>query len=520
MPPLSSQGIAKGTVINAVSRALAGFLKLFVIILIAKDFGAGLIVDAYMVAKSVPMLFFVIGEATFVTSFLPIFINHRVNEGEKQAWLLADSVFSVLLVFLTGMVAFVVFFAHGLTSVLAPGLPEETLSLGVTLLRMMSPVIVLAGVSSMAASVFQSYRNFTVPAVASVLFPLGMILAIWLLGDAIGIYAIPLGAVAGAIAQAGVTIVVLGKTKRWFRPTLNFRCPGLVETMVSTVPRLLTLLVNRVNIMVDRVFASALGGGYIAALSYADRVVQISVVLFTSSFVNAAMPVLSKSGAAGDFDKIRSLFYKMTGFLFLVTVPASFILLLFGQTIIGLLLQRGAFDVHAGQLTSSAMMFYGIGLLPFSLTMLLGVFFYALSDSITPMKAAFICFFLNIGLDALLVRTLELGGLALTTSLVAVFSTVFLFWFLDKKIGPLDLRQVVVSLAKILAASALMGAVMWCVMLYFKGSSGPPGLLVQFGISLCLGFVTYAGSCHLLRVDECRVIVEAGRRRFQHRDHR
>ncbi len=520
MPALSSQGIAKATVINAVSRALSGFLKLFVIILIAKDFGAGLIVDAYMVAKSVPMLFFVVGEATFVTSFLPVFINYRVKEGEKQAWLLADSVFSFLLIFLTAMVAFVVFFAPGLTSVLAPGLPEETLSLGVSLLRMMSPVIVLAGASSMAASIFHSYRNFTVPAVASVLFPLGMIVAIWLLGDAIGIYAIPLGAVAGAIAQAGITIVVLGKTKRWFRPILDFRCPGLVETVMSTVPRLLTLMANRVNIMVDRIFASALGGGYIAALSYADRVVQISVVLFTSAFVNAAMPVLSKSGAASDFDQVRRLFYKMTGCLFLVTIPASVILLLFGQTIINLLLQRGAFDVHAGQLTSCAMMFYGIGLLPFSLTMLLGVFFYALSDSITPMKAAFICFLLNIGLDALLVRVLELGGLALTTSLVAVFSTVFLFWFLNKKIGPLDLRRIVVSLAKVLVAACLMGVVMWGVMVHFEGSNGHPGSLVQFGVVLCLGFVSYAGSCYLLKVNEYLVIVEAVRRRLQSADHR
>jgi putative peptidoglycan lipid II flippase len=517
MKGLSVQGIGKATVVNGIARALAGFLKFLVIVFIAREFGAGLIVDAYMVAKSVPMLFFVIGEATFVTSFLPVFINYGVKEGENQAWLLADSVFGFVLLFLTGVVACVVFFAPGLTFALAPGLPKETLSLGVSLVRMMSPVIVLAGASSMVASIFNSYRNFTIPAVASVLFPLGIIIAIWLSADVIGIYAIPLGAVAGAVAQAGITMVVLGKTKRWLRPTLHFQCSGFFETVRLTLPRLLTLVANRVNIMVDRVFASALGGGYIAALSYADRVVQISVVLFTSSFASAAMPVLSKSGASGDLDRVRRLFHKMTGFLFFVTMPASIILILFGKTITTLLLQRGAFDVDAVGLTSSAMMFYGIGLLPFSMTMLLGVFFYALSDSMTPMKAAFVGFFLNIGLDALLVRLLELGGLALTTSLVAIFSTVFLFWFLNKKIGPLDLRRIVASFGKALTSACLMGAIMWGVMVYFERSNAQPGLWVQFGGSLCLGFVAYAGICGLLKVDECRVIVDAVHRRLQAR---
>ena len=515
MKPLSAQGVGKATVINGAARALAGFLKLLVIVVIAREFGADLIVDAYMVAKSVPMLFFVIGEATFVTSFLPVFIRYRVREGEDKAWLLADSVFSFLLLFLTAVAVLVVLFAPGLTFALAPGLPDPTLSLGVVLVKIMAPVIVLAGVSSMAASIFNSYRNFTIPAFASVLFPLGIIAAIWLFGDVFGIYAVPLGAVAGAVAQAAITIIVLGRTKRWLRLTLNFQCSGFFETVRLTVPRLLTLVANRLNIMIDRIFASALGGGYIAALSYADRVVQISVVLFTSSFASAAMPALSKSGASGDLDRLRRLVHIMIGLLFFVTVPASIILILFGKTITILLFQRGAFDIDAAALTSSAMIFYGFGLLPFSMTMLLGMFFYALSDSITPMKAAFVCFFLNIGLDALLVRFLELGGLALTTSLVAIFSTVFLFRRLHKKIGPLDLRRIMDSFAKTLVSACFMGAMIWGVMMVLERVHVQPELWIQFSSALFLGLIAYAGLCVLLKVDECRAIGDAVRRRFQ-----
>jgi putative peptidoglycan lipid II flippase len=207
----------------------------------------------------------------------------------------------------------------------------------------------------------------------------------------------------------------------------------------------------------------------------------------------------------------------MTGLLVFITMPASIILILFGKTVTTLLFQRGAFDVDAVILTSSAMMFYGLGLLPFSMTMLLGVFFYALSDSMTPMKAAFVCFFLNTGLDAILVRFLELGGLALTTSLVAVFSTVFLFWSLNKKIGPLDLTRIIASFGKTLMSACCMGTMMWGVMVYFESSGAQPGLWLQFGGSLCLGMVVYAGLCCLLRVHECRVIVDAVERRFQRR---
>ena len=313
---LSSQGIAGATVINACARIFSSLLKFLVIIVIAKDFGAGLTVDAYMVAKSVPFLFIMIGEATLVTSFLPIFLDFRVKQGENAAWLLADSVFTFVLIVLAGMLVCVMVLAPGITMALAPGLPAETLALGTSLLRMMSPVIVLTGICSMGACIFNSYRHFTIPAIASVLFPLGMVVSIVLLGDVLGVIAIPVGALVGMSAQTIVLLTALTRGKRSFRLAFKFRSPGFLETMRSIFPRLVAFIVNRLNMMVDRVFASALGGGYISALSYADRIVQISVILFTNSLIRAAMPVLCKLNSVGDGEGFRNMFGKMSGMLF------------------------------------------------------------------------------------------------------------------------------------------------------------------------------------------------------------
>lgn len=503
---LSSQGIAGATVINALGRIFSSLLKLLVIVVIAKDFGAALTVDAYMVAKSVPFLFIMIGEATLVSSFLPIFLDLKVKRGEGAAWLLADSVFTFVLLFLSAMMVCVMVFAPTIAKALAPGLPAETVSLGASLLRMMAPVIVLTGICSMGVCVFNSYQHFSIPAMASVLFPLGMVLSIVLLGNLVGVMAIPVGALVGIVAQTAVLLVALAKEKRSFRLSLDFRSAGFIETVRSILPRLVAFVVNRLNMMVDRIFASALGGGFISALSYADRIVQISVILFTNSLIRAAMPVLCKLNAMEDMEALRSKFGKMIGMLFFFTVPASVLFVLFGRLIVSFLLQRGAFDVEALELTTQALVFYGVGLLPFSLVIVLSIFFYAANDSVTPMKAALVCFVLNTLLDFVLVRFLEHGGLALATSLVALAGSGLLLRSLHKKMGPFDMRTIVTSFTKIFLAAVVMGGVVWAFLGFPKGTVLEGNGWIQVVFAVCVGFASYLVACHFLKVDEQALI--------------
>src|SRR5207247_2999689 len=109
-----------------------------------------------------------------------------------------------------------------------------------------------------------------------------------------------------------------------------------------------------------------------------------------------------------------------------ITIPASVGLMLLRRQIIEVLFQHGQFHSASTELTSRPLLYFAIGLSVVSLVKIIVPAFYALHDTHTPVKVAFISMFLNAGLNYIFMRPLENGGPALATSLAAVFYFRFL----------------------------------------------------------------------------------------------
>src|SRR5690606_3341454 len=108
-------------------------------------------------------------------------------------------------------------------------------------------------------------------------------------------------------------------------------------------------------------------------------------------------------------------------------------------------------------MTSTAFFFYSIGMLGYGLREVLSRAFYSMQDTRTPMVNAAIAMLLNIVLNFILSRYLGIGGLALATSIAALFGTMLLYYSLRKKIGPLDMKNISMPFVKITLASLMMG---------------------------------------------------------------
>lgn len=510
MRALSVQGVAKAIIINFAGRGLNGILRLLVMVLIAQKFGANLVTDAYMVAKSIPLLFLMVGESFLLSSFLPVFVDYREKFGEKEAWRIADAVFNFWTIGLVTLATLVAIFAHEIIVLIAPSLPAETQLLATWLLRLMAPIIVIAGSLSVPACLFYCYRHFTLPALTSLFFPCGMIISIFALGQKIGIVAVPVGGITGLSVQLITLGSFLAWKKRWLKFSLDFQLPGLKEIFRIATPRFITLAFGRINIIIDRIFASGLGAGYISALSYADKIVQIPVILFVSSLAKSLVPTLSKINANGNLDEMRKLIADILRLVVFVMAPVSVVFVLFGHQVVELLLQRGAFDANASRLTTIALIFYAIGIIAFSLNALLSSFFYALKNSIIPMKVGLLCCGLNLFLDAVLVRYLSHGGLALATSVVSTVSTILLLRLLAKQIGHLYTWTFCSSFIRVLMAAFLMGMMMWFSSALFDNDWGfaVANRSLHIALTLFVGLAVYTAGCHLFKVQEYRMVLE------------
>jgi putative peptidoglycan lipid II flippase len=100
--------------------------------------------------------------------------------------------------------------------------------------------------------------------------------------------------------------------------------------------------------------------------------------------------------------------------------------------------------------------------------MILNRIFYAFKNVKTTLKVALISILANVFLDWLLIKFLGVAGVALSTTLVAVYNVVTLTIILRKKVGFLGGKRIAKSYGKILFSSVIMGIVIYFLWFYLE----------------------------------------------------
>jgi putative peptidoglycan lipid II flippase len=173
---------------------------------------------------------------------------------------------------------------------------------------------------------------------------------------------------------------------------------------------------------------------------------------------------------------------------------------------IGAIYQWGRFRASDTHQTAMALTCYAVGLAGYSAVKVLAPAFYALNDARTPMIVSLVSIGVNFAAASSLVKLAGFGhlGLALSTSTVALFSSVALFTVLRRRIRRMEGRALADSVVKILIASAAMGAVCWGSSHLVRSLLGVHKVarLADLAVSIPLGAAVYYGICRTLRVAE------------------
>jgi len=137
------------------------------------------------------------------------------------------------------------------------------------------------------------------------------------------------------------------------------------------------------------------------------------------------------------------------------------------------------------------LIFHSLGLIFFVLLMLLNRIFYAFKNVRTPLKVASFSIIANFILDWVLIKFMGVGGLALSTSMVALLNVVILIIILRKKVGNFGGRRIFVSYGKIFISATIMGVVLyfsWKLLESFAYQGLWPLILLLFlTIVVCIG---------------------------------
>ena len=288
----------------------------------------------------------------------------------------------------------------------------------------MFPYIFLISLSALSMGVLNSFHRFGAPALAPVVLNLTMI-AFSFLGGLFGdvTRTLAVGVVAGGILQLAIQIPALMKSGWKIVSTSIFNNPGVQRVGKLIVPVIFGVGIVQINLLVDTQFASYLAEGSVTAIHIADRVMELVLGVYAVAISTVILPLLSRQAALRQMTELKTTLNFATRLILFITIPATVGLVLLRREIIEVLFQHGEFDAASTALTAWALPFFAIGLSAFAMVKVIVPAFYALQDTRTPVKIAFVAMFLNIGLNFLFIRPLQNGGPALATSLSALFNS-------------------------------------------------------------------------------------------------
>ena len=325
-----------------------------------------------------------------------------------------------------------------------------------------------------------------------------------------GIDSLAWGTTVGALVSLVVLFPLMRKRGMRYRPRIDWNMPGMREVGMLVWPILIGSAVGKVSIFVDQTLASTLGEGSISALSYSEKLFQLPLGLFVAGITIPIFPLLSEYVAAKQPEKLKATLHFGMRVIAFVMLPASVGLIVLRTPIIALLFQHGAFTAEATAQTSWALLFYSLGLYSYAGRDTLTRVFYAYHDTRTPVKISVIAVVVNIAVSATLMLFMGVGGLALGTTVALTLNMVVLMELLRRKLGPMGFGKMARSFAGILAASIVMGLVVWGADLALAHSLAPGtlGLGVRVAVGVIGGGALFIGSAAVLKLPELREVLD------------
>ena len=499
--------VAKATIGLMLATAIAKGLGFGRELVLASSYGVSMYSDAYLTAMNIPVVIFAIIGITLATVLIPLYFEVNNELGEINALKFTNNVFNIVIVLCILLAIIGVVFTEQLVKIFAVGFEGETLNIAIHFTRITIMSIVFTGLSYIMTAYLQIKNNFTIPGLASVPKNIIIIVSI-ILSVKYNPYIMIWGTLIGIATEFIFQLPFAIKSGYKYQLYINIKDKYIKKMSWLIGPVLIGVAVNQINTMVDRTLASTLVEGSISALNYANKLNGFVMALFITSVGAVIYPMLSKLSSEDNKEKFISSVVQSINSVILLVIPISIGAIVLATPIVKLLFQRGEFDARATSMTAIALIMYSIGMVAFGLRDIIGKVFYALKDTKTPMINGAIAMIMNIVLNIILVKYLQLAGLALATSISAIVCIFLLFGSLKKKIGYFGQDKIIKTMIKSILSAVVMGIVTYFIYNMISNLLGVGFIkeVISLVVSVGIGAVTYAILVVLLKVEEINII--------------
>ena len=486
---LKKVGIA--SIIMMVSVFLSRLLGFFRVMVIAYIGGASGDVDAYQFAFLIPeILNHLLASGFLSVTFIPIFSGYLAADREAEGWRVFSIIMTCFGSLLTLFIIAAMVLAPELVALTAPGLKDPILKAQtVRMTRIILPAQFFFFAGGLFMAVQFARERFLLPALAGLVYNLGIIAGGIVLGPVLGMEGFAWGVLGGAfVGNLAIQYRGAARLGMVFRPRFDFRHPDLKKYIRLTLPLMLGLTMTFSTEIFYRFFGSYLAEGSTAALDYGLRVMLVLVAFFGQALGTASFPFMARLAAEGKLEEMNGLLNTTLGYLALV-VPFAVLFAVLRNEVIVLLFQRGRFDAAATALTARVLVFLMLGAFAFAAQTVVVRGFYALQNTLLPAVFGTAAVLLSLPLYVFGVRLMGAGGVALAVSLSAIFQVLLLFAIWNRRSGNHDSRDVYRAFARMFLFSVPAGIVLAVFRMLLVSGIDPVGPSGSLTVSVLTGLL-------------------------------
>ncbi|ULJ63683.1 murein biosynthesis integral membrane protein MurJ [Wielerella bovis] len=423
--------LAKLSSMTMLSRIM-GFVRDAIV---ARIFGAGAAMDAFVVAFRLPnLLRRIFAEGAFSQAFVPMLADYKHNRADEETREFVQNVAGMLTFVLCIITAIGVFAAPAVIWLTASGFAKDgtRFEIAVSLLPIIFPYILLISLSSFVGSILNTYNKFSIPAFTPVLLNLSFIVFALFLVPYFDppIMAMAWAVLVGGLLQLGFQLPWLYKLGFFRLPKLNFRDVAVNRVMKQMIPSIIGSSVAQISLVINTTFASYLTVGSVSWLYYSDRLMELPSGVIGAALGTILLPSLSKHAAADNQAEFSALLDWGLRLCMVLILPAALGLAVLGYPLVATLFMYREVSVHDAHMIQYALIAAAIGLPAMMMVKIFAPGFYARKNVKTPAKIAIISLVCTQIFNLILVWKLQHVGLALAVALGSCVNAGLLFTML------------------------------------------------------------------------------------------
>ena len=435
-------------------------------ILMANLFGAGISMDAFVVAFRIPnLLRRLFAEGAFSQAFVPVLGEYRTRRGDAATRELAGKVLAALgaalfLVTLVGIVA-----APLVVYAMASGFAADAEKFGLTvaMVRICFPYILFMSLVSFCSGLLNTYGAFKAPAFTPVLLNVTFIaFMLWLAPRMqTPVLALAWAVFVGGLVQLAFQLPFLSRIGMLPRPRWDPKNEGVRRILALMGPAALGVSVAQISLLINTQIATYLGDGPVSWLYYADRLMEFPSALLGVALGTVLLPTLVRHHSGDDPAAYSRLLDWGLRISLLLALPAAVALALLAVPLIATLFWHGQFLQHDVMMTRNALIGYAVGLAGIILVKVLAPGFYAKQNIRTPVKVAIATLVLTQLLNAAFVPYFKHAGLSLSISVGACINAGWLWWLMRRAGTYTPEPGWAAFIVKLAVALYFMGGALW-----------------------------------------------------------